>query len=302
MIRAVVERARQSRKMVLGGQRRFVARMSLACARGAVAVAARHVDPLDTRTWEFSSFSQNGEDGIIDELLRRVGEPTRYFLEVGASDGLENNSSYLAFVRRYSGLMVEGDPQLSQEAARQLQTSNVGVDYLSMLVEPENAAELVERCLVRTPDFFSLDIDGNDYHVTSALLEQGLRPKVVCVEYNSAFGPNRAVTIPYTRGFDYHYAHPTQLYYGVSVRGWRALFEGHGYHFVTVDSNGVNAFFTDPSQVDVDVSRLHRLEWRENFAQLGRFRSGWTGQFALISQLPLVEVSFGEAWPRTAAD
>lgn len=290
MIRSTVARFRHSKEVVVGSQRRYVARMSLACARGAVAAATRQLDPRDPGSWEFSAFSQNGEDGVVDELLRRVVDPTRYFLEIGASDGLENNSAYLAFVRKYSGLMIEGDPELSSEAQRNLQKMNVGVDYRSLFVEPNSVEEVVATSLSTTPDFFSLDIDGNDYHVMRALLEQGLRPKVICVEYNSAFGPIRAVTIPYTPAFDYHEAHPSHLYYGVSVRGWRSLLEGCGYAFVTVESNGVNAFFIDPQQVDLDVAALRRVDYVENFAQRRRFRSDWQAQLQLIASLPLEEI------------
>jgi hypothetical protein len=54
------------------------------------------------------------------------------------------------------------------------------------------------------------------------------------------------LTIEYARDFDFTRAHPTQLYYGVSIAGWRAGLERYGYRFVTVEQNGVNAFFVDP--------------------------------------------------------
>lgn len=41
----------------------------MSIARGAATAGLRAIDPLDPRTWEFSGFSQNGEDGIIDHLL-----------------------------------------------------------------------------------------------------------------------------------------------------------------------------------------------------------------------------------------
>src|SRR6186713_3003648 len=36
--------------------------------------------------------SQNGEDGMIREIFRRIGEANRCFLEIGVGDGIENNS------------------------------------------------------------------------------------------------------------------------------------------------------------------------------------------------------------------
>jgi hypothetical protein len=264
--------------------------MTFACSRGTLAAAARRIDVSNPQTWEFSAFSQNGEDGVVEMLTRHATNPDRSFVEIGASDGLENNSAYLALVRKYRGVMVEADPTLSRQASRVLTPFNVGVTYLSLIVEPENVATVLDASLTLTPDFFSLDIDGNDYHVTRALLDLGFRPKVVCVEYNSTFGPDRAVTIPYQRGFDYHAAHPTHLYYGVSVTGWRSLFGEFGYDFVTVESNGVNAFFVDPAQVRLDVTALDRQPFVENFAQQQRFRKPWVEQFAEISSLPLLDI------------
>jgi hypothetical protein len=268
----------------------YLTRMSAAFAKGALARAARSFVDSDTTTWEFSVYSQNGEDGIVEELLRRVKRPNRYFIEVGASDGLENNVSYLAYGKKYCGLMVEGDPILSAKARRNLQAHNWGVDFVSMMAEPDTASALVARCLEKTPDFFSLDIDGNDYHVVKAILEAGLKPRVVCLEYNSAFGPEEAVTIPYERGFVYQTAHPSQLYYGVSIAAWRHLLSRFGYAFVTVETNGVNAFFIDPEEVQLRVNDLRRLEFAENFAQRQRFRSDWTLQRRQLDGTRLVSV------------
>ena len=266
-----------------------MARLEMALARGALNATTRHLDPSRPSTWEFSAFSQNGEDGIIDYLVSLIDEPTRYFVEIGASDGLENNSAYLAFAKKYSGIMVEGAKPRSDSASKLLSPLNWSVDYVHLLVEPANAQTLVDRCLQRTPDLFSLDIDGNDYHVAIAVLAAGLRPKVVCVEYNSAFGPDRALTIPYTPRLDYTTFHPSQLYYGVSIRGWRVLLEQHGYRFVTVETRGINAFFVDPDAVRLPEG-LEPLEFAENVTQRHRVRTDWHGQFELIEHLPYVDL------------
>jgi hypothetical protein len=40
----------------------------------------------------FRSFSQNQEDGILQEILRRVGTPNASLVEFGVGNGLHNNS------------------------------------------------------------------------------------------------------------------------------------------------------------------------------------------------------------------
>lgn len=267
----------------------YMPRLSMAMSRGALNVAARQVDPINPATWEFSAFSQHGEDGVIDFLLTRIEHPNRYFVEIGASDGLENNSSYLAFAKRHAGLMVEGDPFKADHARRFLQPLNWAVRYLCLQVEPGDAATVLSHSLHRDPDFFSLDIDGNDYFVLEALLREGLRPKVICVEYNSAFGPDAAVSITYTPGLDYQTFHPSRLYYGVSIAGWRRLLEGFGYRFVTVESRGINGFFVDPAAVSLPPG-LQGLSFAENVAQMESHRCSWEQQFAQIEALPLLHL------------
>jgi hypothetical protein len=280
-----------SRVRFLNANALYVSRLDMACARGALNVATRTVDPKRTWTWEFSAFSQNGEDGLIHHLLSMVKDPNRYFVEIGASDGLENNSAFLAFVKKYDGVMVEGDPFKARNAARFLQALNWGVKYLNLFMTPQRVSELAEKCVRLDPDFFSLDIDGNDFYIARGCLDAGFRPKVVCVEYNSAFGPERAITIPYRPDFNYVRAHPSGLYYGVSLEGWKKLFTDRGYEFVTVDTRGVNALFVDPGTVDNALfDHLQRVEFAENFAHQTRLSSGWERQFSEVDSLPYVTI------------
>jgi hypothetical protein len=254
-----------------------------------VAIAARRFDAGDPASWEFGAFSQNGEDGVIDHLLSLVEEPNRYFVEIGASDGIQNNTAFLAYVKNHSGLMIEGDGFKSEYATRYLQSLNWGVEFRNLFVEPDEIDRVLDACLVRDPDFFSLDIDSNDYFVMDALLAGGLRPKVICVEYNSAFGPTAATSIAYARGLDYQTFHPSGLYYGVSIGGWRALLERHGYRFVTVETRGINGFFVDPATVALPA-QVEGTAFAENTTQLRRHRTGWEGQFAQIGELPLITI------------
>lgn len=279
----------------------YVARMAMSCARGALNANTRRLDPTRTLSWEFSAFSQNGEDGIIDHLLSLVEAPTRYFVEIGASDGLENNSSYLAFVKKYRGLMIEGNPDKAANSRRFLQHMNWGVKHVNMFVTPESMLDLRKQALHRDPDLFSLDIDGIDFYVARAALDAGFRPKILCVEYNSAFGPERALTVTFRPDFDYTAAHSSRLYYGVSIAAWKYLLMSRGYRFVTVDSAGVNAFFVDPDAVDMtSLDRLDNLDFEENAAHRVRCGLVWQEQFALICEMDYYIVASSSAGARRA--
>jgi hypothetical protein len=266
-------------------------RILVALARGAATMNARRIDLAAPATWEFSGFSQNGEDGVLDVLRGRLGSSNRYFVEIGAADGIENNTGWLAFAEKYSGVMIEGDERRAARAARAVSSVNLGVECRNLFAVPEKAPEIVSLALQRNPDVLSVDIDGCDYYIVRALLEAGMRPRILVVEYNSAFGPERSVTIEYQGRFDFTLAHPTQLYYGVSIAGWRTYLEKRGYRFVTVERNGVNAFFVDPAHFDPGFLRAVRgLAFAENYYQLRKFRFASAQQFSLIASQRFVTI------------
>jgi hypothetical protein len=266
-------------------------RIAIALAKGSASMAARAIDPRDPRTWEFSGFSQNGEDGIIDVLRRRLASSNRYLVEIGAADGTENNSSWLLTTAGYEGLMIEGDPRQSARARRNVARYSIGSECVSMFVTLESVDAILAKVAHRDADVFSLDIDGNDYHIAKALFDRGFRPKIVSVEYNSAFGPDRSVASKYRDDFRRATAHPSLLYYGVAVGAWKAFFARRGYRFVTVDTNGVNAFFVDPTHFDAGfLGGVQGLAFAENRYQLRAQGRDHVGQFALISDQPLEQV------------
>ena len=259
-------------------------------SNGAAGAAMRRIDETDPMTWEFSGFSQNGEDGIIDFLIQNLKERNKYFIEVGAADGIENNSAWLAMCRKYSGLMIDGNTNLLSTAKKIVH--NLGVEYLDWFVTKENIGELRNYALYDNPDYFSLDIDGNDYHLVKLIIEGGFIPKIITVEYNSAYGPNNCLTIPYQPDFVIDMSSlESYVYYGVSISGWKKYFESIGYKFITVDSNGVNAFFVDPSAFDSEfLDNIKGVHFNENFYQMKKYRKPWSFQFSHMSEKPFFEI------------
>ena len=272
-------------------QSRTHPRIAIALARAAATSALRQIDPATPSTWEFSGFSQNGEDGILDYLCGHLVQPNRYFIEIGASNGLENNTTWLALAKRYGGLMIDGDPSKVAECRQTFAVLNGALEFAAIMVNPDSTHALERLLLFKDPDVFSLDIDSVDYFVAEALIDPVVRPKIVVIEYNSTFGPERAVTIPYQFPFNRHRADPSGYYYGVSVMGLRHLLEGRGYRFVTVEQNGVNAFFADPSQFPSRFfDGIRGSDFRENIVQRRESKSDWRGQFAQVANLPLFEI------------
>lgn len=265
-------------------------RILIALTKGNAASQSRQINPKLPISWEFSGFSQNGEDGILNYLLSKLIHGNRYFLEIGSADGIDNNTAWLAIVHKYSGLMVEGDPFLHSRSTRMIRHYSLGLETKNIFVDILQAEKIARQLPYKSIDLLSIDIDGMDYYVANTLLSCGVRPKVIVVEYNSAYGPDRTITIPYDPLFSYTKAHPSGLYYGVSISAWKYLFDIYGYKFITVDSNGVNAFFVAPENYDPDfLSQIQPLHFNENKLQITKYKTTHDEQFSLIQHLPFYD-------------
>ncbi len=267
-----------------------LSRINLSLSRAATTSQLRNIHPKKPNSWEFAGFSQNGEDGISDYLTQNLLCPNRYFFEIGAADGLENNTSWFAIAKKYSGLMIEGDKKLSKRLDQLISGFNLGVTVQQQFVTIDNIPQLVDSLQYKDPDLFSLDIDGNDYYILKALLEHKFKPKIIIVEYNSAYGPDKAQTIPYDESFYYLDAHASGLYYGVSIQAWKNLLSPENYQFITVDENGVNAIFVDKTAFAPEfLAGMKPKFFAENFYQFKKYGS-WEKQYQKICNLPLKEI------------
>jgi len=266
-------------------------RINIALSKGLGMMNTRSIDLTNPVTWEFSGFSQNGEDGILDVLRHQLINSNRYFIEIGVSDGIQNNSAWLVVAEQYYGIMIEGNSKLLERAKRMIEGYSIGAECYNMFVTRENVQNLKSMSFHHDPDVLSIDIDGNDYYIAKAILDCGLRPKIFVVEYNSVYGPDRSETIEYRDDFNFKKAHPTELYYGVSISGWRIFFDRYGYRFLTVDRNGVNAFFVDPVFFNATfLSGIKGLIFAENGFQYKKFHKSSEEQFALIADQKFISI------------
>ena len=62
--------------------------------------------------YELRGFSQNGEDGVLAEILTRIGAQNRFFVEFGIESGREGNCVYLAEPAGWKGLFIEADADM----------------------------------------------------------------------------------------------------------------------------------------------------------------------------------------------
>jgi hypothetical protein len=194
-------------------------------------------EPPDLTAFELRVFSQNGEDGVIGEILRRIGVAGGTFVEFGVQDGTEGNTVFLAQVLGFSGAYLEADDAMFAALERRF-SANPRVRTLHAAVEPDTIEALFAQVGVpEEPDVLSIDVDGNDYWIWRALT--AYRPRVVIVEYNGSLDPRSGRVMPYTPGFRWDHTSG----YGASLGALEALAGEKGYRLVHTESAGVNAFF-----------------------------------------------------------
>lgn len=198
-------------------------------------------DDASLTAFELRAFSQNGEDGVLIELLRRAGEGSRFFVEFGAGDGLENNSLFLADVLGWSGLFIEGDS--ARAATLTHKYSPTQVRTACEIVTPDSVDDIFSAAGVPIePDVLSIDVDGADYWIWRGL--KRYRPRIVIIEYNASLGGTDMLVQPPDRPDDFDHS----SYGGASIAALRALGESKGYRLVHTELTGNNAFFVRNDQ------------------------------------------------------
>ena len=195
------------------------------------------------QSFEYSCYSQNGEDGIILYLLSRIKVESYFMVEIGTEDGRECNSANLILNYGWYACLIETNPEMAREAKLYFSDCDAGerVHVLNERATPENINKLfIDTSVPRHADILSIDIDSHDYWLWEAI--DVIEPRLVIIEYNASFGPTLSVTIP--RGEPPMLTPKLARYYqGASITALHRLGKRKGYDLVGVDVKGVNAFF-----------------------------------------------------------
>jgi hypothetical protein len=201
---------------------------------------------------EFRAFSQWGEDGIIQFLIRHVDIQTRTFVEFGVGDYREANTRFLLVNNRWSGLLFDSDRYSLEKLRRTPISWRQGLQIVNATITTDNINQLLtENGYVGEIGLLSIDVDGNDYWIWRAI--EVINPVIVICEYNHRFGSEAAVTIPYDESFERGRNHPL-VYFGASLSALCLLAREKGYAFVGCNSDGVNAFFIRRDRLPADLA------------------------------------------------
>lgn len=253
----------------------------------------------DLSDYEFRVFSQWGEDGIIQHLISSIEISNKTFIEFGVEDFVESNCRFLLMKDDWKGLVIDG----SETNIKRLQSSYFFWKHHLIAKQAFVTKDNIDNLLVESGfdedlGILSVDIDGVDYFILESIASY--KPRILIVEYNPVFGPDRKISVPYKADFFRTEAHYSNLYFGASLAAMAHLAERKGYALVGVGSMGGNAFFVRDDLLNDRVQRRTIKEvfkysnFRESRDETGAL-TYLTGEDRLqaIKGLPVVNVETG---------
>lgn len=201
---------------------------------------------------EFSVFSQFGDDGIIQWLLNNLEFPEKTFVEFGVEDYQESNTRFLMMNNNWSGLVMDGAEANVEQIINAEYFWQYTLSAKAAFIDTDNINSLLSSTeLGKEVGILHIDLDGNDYWIWKEI--NVISPIVVILEYNSVFGIDRAITIPYEKDFYRTSAHHSNLYFGASLRALHRLSTDKGYSFIGCNSAGNNAYFVRKDKLNDSV-------------------------------------------------
>tara|TARA_Y100001958_G_scaffold148403_1_gene130041 strand:+ start:552 stop:1415 length:864 start_codon:yes stop_codon:yes gene_type:complete len=259
----------------------------------------RHLDMLMLRHWDKKInvsknilnksgrkfYSQSDEDGILMEILNRIKIKKGNFLEIGvcglnSKNGTENNTIILLMMG-WKGIWVDSvdlDIKLFDKSK---------LDFVKKFLKKENCYEtldyIVEKSKVDKKNFnvISVDIDGNDFYITEAILKKGFEPDCFIVEYNGKFPPPIIYNMPYKENYVWKGGDEQ----GSSIQFWVNFFEKFNYSLVCCNITGTNAFFINNKHMDKftdipkDINQIYYPPDYNWFTQIGHQASTETIEY-----------------------
>ncbi|HIH11810.1 TPA: hypothetical protein HA241_06480 [Candidatus Woesearchaeota archaeon] len=203
---------------------------------------------------EFCIFSQFGDDGIIQFLIHNLEIRNKFFVEFGVEDYVESNTRFLMMNNNWSGFIMDGSKSNIQNIISASYYWKYDLTAEHLFVTKENINKALENNCPKEVGLLHIDLDGNDYWIWEEI--SAISPIIVILEYNSVYGIDRAITVPYEPEFCRTKAHYSNLYWGASLKALHNLSKEKGYVFIGCNSAGNNGYFIRKDKINEKVKEV----------------------------------------------
>ena len=171
--------------------------------------------------------SQNGEDGIIEEIFNRITLSKKFFVEFGGWDGINlSNTANLRINQLWDGVLFEGDGEKVKQNENTIKIYN---EY----VTSQNVNELFEKYNVpKNFGLLSIDVDGDDPYIFESIDYSRFSPDLIVIEYNPGL-PNHIPIRYEEQGINQTREKVEMGYFGANINSMYDIATKKGYKFVT---------------------------------------------------------------------
>ena len=137
-----------------------------------------------------NTYSQNGEDGILEAIFERIGTANQWCCECGAADGVFFSNTKKLIDADWNALLIEADEKQFKKLEALYPFDKARLFNTRVTPNGDNSLDRL-LSVARAPldlDLLVIDVDGQDYWLFNSLVRY--RPRVVVVEYDPNAEPD----------------------------------------------------------------------------------------------------------------
>jgi len=201
----------------------------------------------------YSVCSMHDQDGIIAEIFNIIGTKSKRFIEFGCGDGMQNNTLFPLTFKDWSGFWIDGDKDQIDGAMKRMPyyRNAENLDVLHELINAENIDDILRKYSEDKNNFeydlMVIDVDWNDSYVWESI--HSIKPRVICIEYNSHIPPDISLRVPYNKEVEYA-VWTGKLFFGSSLLAMNDIAKKIGYTLVGCSLAGSDAFFVKDEDLE----------------------------------------------------
>jgi len=184
-------------------------------------------------------YAQGNEELYIRHILATIGDG-KFIVDLGAKEGFNQSTAKYFTEKGYKGLFIDSD---ENETSSEVKKHKIFSGNIIPLLR-------TYKC-PKTFDLLNIDLNGTDYWVLKAVLEN-YKPRLIVAEFNASIENGKSITIP----DDYNFEWKGDDFYGFSFEAGKRLGQEFGYTIVHQENN-MNMFLVSNDYLkDVEVPEV----------------------------------------------
>lgn len=168
------------------------------------------------------SYSQSGEDRIVDYFFESIGIKQPQYIDIGANDPVKGNNTYFFYLKCCQGICIEPDSSLipllkkyrphdlilnigisNTEASKAefysfeghynawntfskkdalLKSKESGISFSQSMVQLETINNIIQKYNFQQVNYLSIDVEGLDLDILKSIDFKQIKPEMICVE------------------------------------------------------------------------------------------------------------------------